>query len=147
MKKTTGLAALLAVALLAAPAAAELYTVTLANGNTLESRYQPQVAGWDEGTILVLTDVGNWIGLDRTMITDVVTDMEARGFGRQISAMTLELGPAPNDAPVPSDEPLDAQAQMLELLRAQNRPVPNYSVPQFVDPDEAAGIPGSLIDQ
>lgn len=139
------LAALLAVA---APARADLFTVTLTNGTTLESRYQPQEASWDPGMVLLLTEVGNWVGVRKDEIADVSSEMVRRGFGIPINTTTVLLGTAPNDAAVPGDEkggPNDPVLQALQALQAQQQQQQNYTIQQFVEPEQTQGIPSGFI--
>lgn len=137
----------LAVAfLLAAPAAAEIYTVTLAGGETIDSRHQPMIAPWDEGKILLRTDVGNWVSLPKAEITDVRVDVEAAGYGRVIDSTTVDMGLTANDRPAAGEGPSPEQ-QLLDFVRSQQRDRPVYDTPQFVDPSEASGIPVWMTDR
>jgi hypothetical protein len=142
------LALALAALLAAAPAGADLFTVTLANGTTIESRYQPQEASWDSGMVLLLTEAGNWIGLRKDEIADVSSEMVRRGFGVPINTTTILLGVAPNDAAVPGDEkggPNDPVLQALQAIQAQQQERQSYSIQQFVEPEETQGIPSDFI--
>ncbi len=134
-----------ALLLMAFPALAELYTVELANGTSFESRYRPKEVAWDETKILLLTDVGNWIALERSDIVRVTTDTEEQGFGKVIDVHTIALGWAPNDAPVENPEDaLDPTSRLLNYLQAQQDNQPDYTVDQFVEPGEAGGSSGGL---
>ncbi|MEO1368236.1 MAG: hypothetical protein AAFX50_13775 [Acidobacteriota bacterium] len=42
---------------------ASSFTVTLANGTSMQTRYRPMLADWDETVALIRTDQGNWIAL------------------------------------------------------------------------------------
>src|SRR6185295_19208755 len=95
-----------AIALLAAPIAAETYLLTLQNGTTIQSRYQPQESSWDAGMGLFMTETGNWIGMKKADIASVEQENNLRGFGFVINPTTVALGWAPNDAADP-----DAAAQ------------------------------------
>lgn len=134
---------LLGILLISVPASAVgLYTVTLTNGNTLEVRYKPKPAPWDESLLLLRTDVGNNIAFRQDDVESVVSDIDLTGRGRALSATTVQLGFAANDAAAPSDAPIDPQTALLNLLTSQaNQPAENYSVEQFVDPSKAQGIP------
>lgn len=128
--------AVLVLALAALPAAAETYTVTLTNGTAFLSRYQPQESSWDSGTVLLLTDVGNWMAVPRGEIESITAESEVRGFGLRIDATTLVFGWAPNDNPE-EDETAPAQRDPFSSLdRFLNR---SYDIQQFVEPGEAGG--------
>ena len=131
-----------AAALLAVPAAATTWIVELVNGNRFESRYQPEESSWDPTQVLLLTEQGNLIALDRAEIVRVSADVEDRGFGTVIDTKTVSLGILPNDADVP--DPAGEQLSTAEVLQRfldqqQSRPAPDYTVQQFVDPVEAGG--------
>lgn len=121
------------------PAAAESYIITLSDGAVFESRYQPEEASWDPGVVMLLTEYGNWIALERAEIAEVTTDVEARGFGKVIDTNTISLGVLANDAIPPEEqaEP-DSFQQLQQLLTRQNQPQ-DYSVPQFAEPGELTG--------
>ena len=44
------------------PAGAEVFFVTLNNGTSIETAYQPQEASWDTGMVLLLTETGDLEG-------------------------------------------------------------------------------------
>ena len=159
---------LLALSLLAVPAGAEIYRVTLNSGQTFDTNYQPQEASWDASMVLLLSDVGNWIGVSKADIQQVEPVNETGSFGVQIAVNTYELGISANDAEAeaeaaalaaggapgaaPAAGGTDAQLQMLQLrleqqqLQAQQREAQQkYSVQQFVEPSQTQGIPSSLI--
>lgn len=139
---------LAALLLAAAPAAADLFTVTLNNGTTIESRYQPQEASWDSSMVLLLSEVGNWIGVRKDEVKEVTSEIVRRGFGIPINTTTVLIGTAPNDAAVPGADQgqSDPVLRALEILKAQQPPPPQpYSIQQFVEPDQTQGIPSSLI--
>lgn len=148
--------ALLALAPLAVPSAeAEVFFVTLNNGTTIETAYQPQEASWDPGMVLLLTETGNWIGLPQADIREVRSESQIAGYGRAIDDNTFELGFAPNDASDPNAEPADpaeARVEMLEQMLLQQQQEmdrrtaeQNYTVRQFVDPEDLQGIPSRFI--
>lgn len=146
--KTTRVALLLLVALalaMALPAAAEYYTVKLKNGNELDTLYKPRLATEDGDKVLVATETGNWISLPIDAIEDVVSHIEARGFGKVINTTTILIGSAPNDAAVPgqSDEPVDPATRLLNYLENQQRPqqAAPFTVEQFAEPNSVGGIP------
>jgi hypothetical protein len=127
-------------------AEAETFTVTLTNGSSFESRYQPKQAQWDDAYILLLNDVGNWMAVPKADIESIESASESRGFGRAINTTTIELGVLPNDAALAEEaaqsgnDPMDALAQMLQA----NQPAPvNFN--QFVEPGQLQGMPGNWI--
>jgi hypothetical protein len=167
------LPSLLALLVVAAPAGAEIYRVTLNNGQTFETAYQPQEASWDSGMVLLLSDVGNWIGVQKADIQQVDTVSETGAFGIQIATNTFELGSSANDAEAEAEAALasgapgagaDAQGnnaavaaaqariQALQLQLAQQQAAEqqraadqSYSVQQFVEPTQTQGIPSRFI--
>lgn len=136
-----------AIAAPAGRAAAETYIVKLVGGGEFTSRYQPQESSWDSETVMLLTEHGNWIGVAKSDVTGVTTATENKGYGRVINTTTVSLGLKVNDAPVPGEEG-EGQPTSVDLLREYlNRPAPNYSVDQFVEPGEAgqgtSGLPAT----
>lgn len=154
---------LLALALLAAPAGAETFEVTLTDGTVLETRYQPQEASWDPTTVLFLSEVGNWIGIPKDLIASVVSDTEDLGFGTRIDSTTISLGNAPNDATLPEEQQVAAgqpapgspaaaaaaaanqQNALLEAYLQQRAAEQSYTIQQFVEPTETQGIPSRFV--
>lgn len=147
--------ALLALPALATPAMAEVYTVTLTNGSVLETAYQPQEAAFDRNMVLLMTDVGNWIGVRKEEIESVRSDAELGGYGKVIEKNTILLGWAANDATnpdeeaqqqgKPGDQAMSATAQALQNLYQQRQEEQNYSIKQFVQPNQTQGIPARMI--
>ena len=145
----------LALLAFAVPAGAEVFFVTLNNGTTFETAYQPQASSWDPGMVLLLTEQGNWIGLPQADIREVRSETQIAGYGRAIDSKTFELGMAPNDASDPNAKPADpaeARAQALEQMLQQQqqqldqrRAQESYTVQQFVDPSDLQGIPSRFI--
>ena len=133
----------LLLAVLPVAATAAIYTVTLANGTTFDTRYQPQYASWDPEKVILLTEFGNQIAFAASDIQGVTVDTETRGFGYQIDTTTMALGWAPNDQMDPySDEgkaALAAQAAMA--ADAARNAQPSYTQQQFVDPSALTGMP------
>lgn len=130
---------LLVCALLVVPTAdAATYIITLDNGNVFESRFQPSEASWDENMIMVMTEYGNWIGIERSEIREVTTDIESAGFGTVIDSKTISLGVLANDRPEPTEGEPSNRELIQEFLNNQPPP-PDYSVEQFVDPSQAGG--------
>lgn len=155
--------ALSALALLAAPAGAESFQVTLTDGSGFETRYQPQEASWDPSLVLFLTEFGNWIGLAKDSIASVVSDLDDTGFGTRIDSTTISLGFAPNDMAIPEDQQVvagqaapgspaaasaaaaNAQNALLEAYLQQRAAEQSYSIQQFVEPNETQGIPSRFV--
>ena len=89
----------LAVALFALPATAEVFHVTLVNGTTVDSSLQPQQASWDPNIVMLLTEVGNWVGFQKSEIADIKAVDPTAGFGVRISSTAIALGRFSNDLP------------------------------------------------
>ena len=137
-----------AVALLAAPLAAETYLITLQNGSTIQSRYQPQESSWDAGMVLFMTETGNWIGLKKSDIASVEQENNLRGFGFVINPTTVALGWAPNDAVDPAAAEGDLASRLLQALGGGQQQTPqnrDYSVQQGVSSEQTQGIPLNYI--
>jgi hypothetical protein len=137
--------ALVLSAAAALPAGAAVFHVTLTNGSVIDSLYEPQEASWDHGLVLVLTDAGNWIGIQKGDIAAVAAENATRGFGIVINATTISLGDAPNDLPVPNKDVGSANQQALQNLLQQQQPRPNYTIQQGVQTEDTQGIPSSFI--
>jgi hypothetical protein len=129
----------LAAAVVAAPLAAAVYTVTLKNGNTFETRYEPEDASWDKEKVVFVDEVGNTIALLRADIESIVSDVAAKGYGSVLDNTTIALGWAPNDAA----EPGAAPGGGAETAAAVQPPPINQE--QFVEPDQLQGITGTWI--
>jgi hypothetical protein len=82
-----------------APAFAQAYKVTLKNGNTFISKYEPEDASYDASRMVIVTDVGNRIALAKDDVENVTVDIENRGFGRVLDTTTIVIGLSANDAP------------------------------------------------
>ena len=83
---------LLVLSLLALPVGAEVYHINLNNGEVIDTAYQPQEASWDPSMVLLMTEVGNWIGISKADIREVHTESQDAGFGVKIDDNTYELG-------------------------------------------------------
>jgi len=157
---------LLALSLLAVPASAEIFRVTLNNGQVFESAYQPQEASWDASMVLLLDDVGNWIGVSKADVQQVATVDETGMFGIRISKNTFEIGISANDAEAAAEALLasgaapagqgaaDSRLAVLQQIlqqqqaEAQQRSAQqNYSIKQFVEPNQTQGIPSRFVGQ
>jgi hypothetical protein len=139
-----------ALALAAAlPAGAEIYTITLTNGSVIETAQQPLEASWDSGMVLFLTDVGNWIGVPKGEIESVRTEMQRKGYGIRISDSTVAIGWAPNDLPIEEDAQgrggADRVGQALDKIVDQRDQDRQYSINQFVEPEQAQGMPSRFV--
>jgi hypothetical protein len=139
---------LLALALLAVPASADVYYVTLTNGSVITSAHQPQQASWDPNMVLLLTEVGNWIGFPKDQIQGVRAEDPTQGFGIRISDKAIALGRSPNDLPV-GDGTAKSRADLLtdrylalaERQLALDEARRNYSIEQFAEPGSTGGVP------
>jgi len=139
---TVALAVFLTMALLGTGSAmAEVYTVTLHNGNTFLAKYRPQDASYDPSYIVFVTDVGNLISLHKDDVADVVSETESRGFGVVIDTTTILIGELPNDTPT-EEQALKAmearQAQTGFRLPAQA----GLATQQFAEPSSVGGSAG-----
>ena len=138
---------LLALALLAVPASADVFYVTLTNGTVITTAHQPQQASWDPNMVLLMTEVGNWIGFPKDQIQGVRVEDPTQGFGVRISDKAIALGRAPNDQPVDEEGKsktdlfanryLDLMQRQIQLQESRR----NYSVEQFAEPGSSSGIP------
>jgi hypothetical protein len=141
------------VGVAALPAAAEVFHVALKNGTVLDTQSQPQEASWDDSMVLLLTDVGNWIGVTKADIDSVSSDTAIKGYGIRINASTIALGWSPNDQPVPEEEQpteLAAQRSLLSdaytaYLAQQSQQQQTYTQQQFVEPEGLQGIPAGFV--
>ena len=150
----TALCALAVCALVALPVAAETYHVSLDNGQSYETRYPPEEASWDADTLLIITETGNWIGVERASIERIDIETELRGFGKRLNATTIFMGRSPNSAPAEDEEltPAERQNQLLEQLIGQQQNQPDYTMQQFVEPGDlgrgaSGGIPVGFTQQ
>jgi hypothetical protein len=123
-------------------ATAAVYTITLNNGATFESRYPPERASWDASKVVFLTDFANRIAFLESDIASVAVDTETRGFGYQIDTATMALGWSPNDALDPdSEEGQKALAAQVAADAYKNALPPVYNQQQFVEPSATSGMP------
>jgi hypothetical protein len=134
------------------PAAGEVFFVTLKNGSVLETHTQPQEASWDGSMVLLMTDVGNWIGVSKAEIEGVRSDVETEGYGIRINNSTIALGWSPNDAAIEEEQQLSQQDRTsLLFLNAMGAMVgqqsqqQSYTQKQFVEPDQLQGIPSGFV--
>ena len=158
-------AALVLTLAVSAPAFAEqVFTVHLGNGNEFSTIRQPRLASWDENTVLVLTDAGNWIGIPKGEIEQISNSLEVTGFGRRIDDHTVAIGFLANDAPVEGEpgengEPATEGAAINQILERYNAFMDdleeqtfnssggeNYTTEQFVEPGSSSGVPLGVYD-
>ncbi len=130
--------ALLAVAAAAAHADA-IFTVTLTNGTTFQTRYRPVPAEWDEDVVMINTDRGSWIGLRTDEIADVSSQAEATGFGYQLDTTTLFVGWSPNDVYGEQGEGEGPAEEALDHNEMFPDAPPSDVLEQFVDVPGAQG--------
>lgn len=146
--------------------AAQTFTVHLTNGNEFESLRQPRQAPWDENTVLVLTDAGNWVGLAKADVERISSSVEESGFGRMIDSKTIAIGVLANDAPVEgepgeSTEGSEESTAISQILNRYNEFMDgledrtfnsggaaeeSYTTEQFVEPGSSAGVPLGVYD-
>lgn len=136
------LVCVLAAAVAAAPLAAAVYTIQLTNGNSFETRYEPEDASYDSGKVVFLDETGLLITVAKSDIASIQSDFESKGYGRMINTTTMELGWAPNDAVEGGGAPADPLAQVQQAIQGQQQNV-NYN--QFVEPDALQGMPGNWV--
>lgn len=132
-----------ALAVVFAPAvSATVYTITMKNGTTFDTRYQPEEASWDADMVVLMTEFGNRVALPAAEIDNVSVDSESRGFGHQLNASTMTLGWAPNDAlDLNSDEGKAYLASEAAAAASASQAPPVYNQQQFVEPAALSGMP------
>jgi hypothetical protein len=132
----------------AAPADAQVYKVTLKNGNTFTSKYEPEDATYDPSKMVIFTDVGNRIALAKDDVVDVVVDIENRGFGIMLDTTTILVGFTANDAPGgeegdeggdPTLVQMQTPASLLPSVFSGSFPVPGFPEGGFVAPGGSSG--------
>jgi hypothetical protein len=133
-------------ALTATPAGAEVFHVKMRNGSTIDTLYKPQQATFDPNVVILLSDAGNWIGVNQREIESVLSDSQIHGFGVALNFNTIAIGWAPNDAPEPSAQGAPTAAQQaLQNIYRQQQAQEHYTIPQFVSTEQTAGIPSRLV--
>lgn len=133
-------------AFLALPASADIYTITLQNGTSFQTRYQPEDASWDPAKLVFLDEHGNRLSLAKTDVVSIATDLETRGFGHMLNSTTMALGWAPNDAlDLDSDEGKAALQAEAQRAMMQGAAQPVYNQQQFVEPGASTGLPFGLV--
>lgn len=137
---------LLVLSLLALPVSAEVFHVTLKSGATIETSRQPEQASWDPNMVLLLTEVGNWVGFPKEEIDVIEAENPTQGYGVHISDRAIALGWSPNDLPAetgrtdPNQRTNDIAERMLAMAERQQR----YSIDQGVSTEQTQGIPSSF---
>jgi hypothetical protein len=139
----------LAFALLAVPATAEVFHVTLANGTTVDSSVQPQQASWDPNMVMLMTEVGNWVGFQKNEIADIKVVDPTAGFGVRISSTAIALGRFSNDLPetgkgTSQDELTSRYLALANKTLEMQEKQQHYSVQQFVATEQTQGIPAAF---
>ena len=135
---------LVVLALIALPASADVFYVTLTNGTVIETARQPQQASWDPNMVLLLTEVGNWVGFPKEEVKNVRSEDPTQGFGIRISDKAIALGRAPNDLPetkTKQEEAADKYLEFANRLLDYAEQQQHYSVQQFAEPNSAQGVP------
>ena len=140
---------LLALALLALPASAEVFHVTLKNGTTIDSSVQPQQANWDPKMVMLMSEVGNWVGFSQDEIESIKAEDPTSGFGVRISSTAIALGRFSNDLPEegktnPQEELNQRYLALANRMLEQSERQQRYSVQQFVEPNQTQGIPSGF---
>ena len=131
-----------AAALAVAPLSAAIYTVSLTNGTSIQTRYEPEDAAWDHSKITFVDEFGNVVALSKSEVVEVVSDFEAKGYGAMLDATTMALGWAPNDA-LDADSPEgQAAAANAAILAAQPPPA---NMDNFVEPSQTQGMPANWV--
>ena len=143
MRQTARFACILTLLLLVSSiTGAETFTVTLDNGNTILTRYQPKISQPDETSVSLLTERGNWISIPTERVVNVTSNTESRGFGKVINTTTISLGLTPNEGAADAEVPVDPTTALLNYLAAEKAGAQrDYSVEQFVN-TESAGVGG-----
>jgi hypothetical protein len=136
MRKVSVAALLLLAGWLAnAPLAAEVFTVTLNNGATFDSRHEPRAAAWDANMLEFITDTGLPVALPRALVREVTAQSEVKGFGRVLNTTTIDLGFAPNDV-VNAEQNAGQTAQQLSPMESAFASGA-FNQRQFAEPSEA----------
>ncbi len=152
------LALTLAIAMVAGSAGAALYTVTMTNGTSFETKYRPLQSEWDENQVMIMTDKGNWIALPKNEIADVESRAQASGYGFQLNTTTLFLGWSPNDVGDEDEEGDDKDGEggtkppgsgggeeEAPIEYGDEEETPDYTFEQFLDvPDEGEALGGGI---
>lgn len=127
--------------LVAIPASAAVFTVTLTNGAEIDTRYRPIESPSDGGKIQMITEHGNWITLPKDLVESIESDFEARGFGTVLDTNTVVLGYSINDLPADGEGSAGTSAAdaLLQYLRGPE--ADPFTASQFGEPVEVGGQP------
>jgi hypothetical protein len=146
MRRTTRVLAWILVGLVAvAPLSAAVYTVTLNNGTTFETRYEPRDAPWDANKTVFLDEWGNLISLAKDEVAEVVSDFESKGYGAMLDDTTMSLGWAPNDAIDPASPEGQQAAAVAAAAAQQSAGQESITYDQFVEPNQTQGMPAQWV--
>jgi hypothetical protein len=149
MRRSTLAVSLLTAGLLALsalPAAAEVFHLKLRNGTSIDTAYQPQQAAWDPGLVVLLTDAGNWVGVQQKDVESVQSESQVRGYGVALNFNTVAIGWAPNDAPEETAASAQSAAlQALQTIMQRQDEQSHYTIPQFVSTSQTQGIPARFV--
>lgn len=117
------------------PAAGEAFEIRLQSGHVFRTRYEPEVAPFDESKILFMTELGNQVAVPESRVREIVSLVEAGGSTR-LDAVTILIGQAPNDNLTPEEQAaLEAEQGQLPAQR------PIYSAPLISEPEATGGLP------
>lgn len=142
-----GAAVLLVASLFAAPLSAEIFKIRMKSGNEFVSKYKPRQAWYSEDKLLIMTEAGNIVALDKSEIETVESDLESRGFGVVIDTTTIMVGVRPNDMPVLDDEAINQALDRASRLQSLRPPqTQNYSSPLFSEPNSGGGLPVGFLN-
>ena len=128
---------------LATVASAGTFTVTLNNGTSFVTRYEPEPASWDETMMLFATDRGNWIVISEDDIAEITSSVEETGFGYQVNTSTIFVGWSPNDLVEEGEGEGGGEQTVNENLPDPNPPA--FTLQQFVNPGDI--VAGQPVDQ
>ncbi len=117
------------------------FTVTLTNGTTFTTRYRPVEAEWDDRIVLIHTDRGNPIALEKDELADVTSSVEVSGFGYQANTTTLFVGWSPIES---AEEEGEEGAASGDGGRFAEPAPATFTVEQFINPPTAAGTIGGV---
>jgi hypothetical protein len=132
-----------AVACVVAPVQAAVYTVSMTNGTSFDTRYEPEDAAWDSSKLVFIDEFGNVVAVAKTDVQEVTSDFEAKGYGRMINNTTMELGWAPNDA-LDTSTPEGQAAAAAAAALAASQPAPT-TFDQFIEPNQTQGMPARWV--
>lgn len=125
------------------------YTVRHEDGRIFETRFPPRFSDHD---VQFLTRTGDWVTLSKQAVVEVTNGSTYGNHVTMLDSKTVLIGWAPNDAPAPrsprsagaqassSSQTVDPVALVLGYIALRGpRPVPTFTVDQFVDTEDVAG--------